>query len=198
MGLTGNHQNIKHVLQSHKIHRTYINFNSLVKRLKKSHLVRGYYSKVSNLSTRVERSNLERFGRYFANKPSTSVKVSNHYGSAIYNINKLLDLYSNSTKPVLTYRMVKKKSFKRRRKVYLIRYTLFINSTGDARFLYSKIKLIYFTRFKGKRVNNDRTLYTDFLNKEVLATKKSYLFKKKEEFYNNRGRLAITDLLKTI
>ena len=129
----------------------------------------------------------------------TERQPNESYNQTNFNVNKVLDLYSDRTKPVLAYRMVKHKSFKKKRRVYLVRYNIFINNSPNKnRFLYTKIKHLYFGRFKGKKVNNDVVGYRNLLACEILRQKHSYLYQQKVGFYRDRGRLAITDLVRVL
>jgi hypothetical protein len=181
--------------------RQYINFYRLIKRLKRADLIRGYHTRISRVSSQIERVYTRRHQIRFTTRAHMDAERQPNvtYNQTSFNVNKVLDVYSDRTKPVLAYRMVKKKSFKKKRKIYLVRYNIFINNHHNKnRFLYTKIKHLYFGRFKGKKVNNDVVSYRNLLLCEILRQKHSYLYQQKISFYRDRGRLAITDLVKIL
>ena len=107
--------------------------------------------------------------------------------------------YVKVTKPAMVYYIVKKRSFLKKRKIFLTSFKLkMIKDFNREGKLFSMIKSLYMDG-KTRRVRAGLKNSTDiFLDKEVYKVGKSDLLRKQKSVYDRSGHEAINDILKKI
>ena len=107
--------------------------------------------------------------------------------------------YVKVTKPAMVYYIVKKRSFLKKRKIFLTSFKLkMIKDFNREGKLFSMVKSLYMDG-KTRRLRAGLKNSTDvFLDKEVYKVGKSDLLRKQKSVYNRSGHEAINDVLKKI
>ena len=109
---------------------------------------------------------------------------------------EMFSVYCRLTKPILAFYLFRKRSFKRKRKVFLNRFFLKMakpnNSFGK---LAHQIHAIYFRKKNRKKMGDSDYSTRKFLELEVFNPGTSDLFKKKQYVYKKRGHEAMNVLL---
>lgn len=61
--------------------------------------------------------------------------------------------------------------------------------------LYHQAKVIYFSKFKKKKANNDTVNFKKFYTSEILELENSYICKYKDNLYKTKGDDALQSIL---
>lgn len=175
----------------------YSAFNQFPKVIKNHGNFRGFYRRSSVEVSKYDRRLVYRLGDRFKprNKTWSSVEVMN---SNTFNGARLFSVYSEMAKPMLAYIMIKRRSYKKKKKIFRIRYAIKVASRKNKiSKLYHQTKVIYFSKFKQKKTNNDATNFKKFYTSEVLELGNSYICKYKDNLYMTRGDDALQSILMT-
>lgn len=114
----------------------------------------------------------------------------------VYNILDLFRAYIILTEPVLAYFLIKKRSFKRNKKIYKINYNLKMAYGFRRRNkLFQQVKSVFFTSLTRRSMGHLRYSTLSFLYKEVMKMGYSRLVRNKRRVYNRYGVDVMNDIL---
>lgn len=114
----------------------------------------------------------------------------------VYNILDLFRAYIILTEPVLAFFLIKKRSFKRNKKIYKINYSLkMAYGLRRRNKLFQQVKAVFFTSLTRRSKGHLRYSTLSFLYKEVMKMGYSTLVKNKRRVYNRYGVDVMNDIL---
>ena len=164
---------------------------------KKNLINKNIYTARKRGSRLYKRLNLLKTKKLLEQRTKNADYIFNYYKSKKpLHFIEFFNTYTHSIKPVLAYFIVRRRSYRRKRKISKVRYEMKWakneNQIGKA---YHILKAVYYKERTPRNSKSVKRSSEHVLRSEVLKTPNTYLSTKKNEIFNRYGRDALNEVL---